>query len=96
MKATAQPQINVNVSNVNTNTNTNSFGGIVYKQRKKWTAFFLCLFLGYLGIHRFYVGKSGTGIIWFFSAGFFGIGWIIDLILILIGSFRDKAGMPLI
>ena len=85
-----QPVINV----VNTNTNVNkNFGGYIHKS--KWVAFFLCLFLGYFGAHRFYVGKIGTGIIWLFTFGFFGIGWILDLIFILFGGFRDKAGQPL-
>ncbi len=84
-----QPIINV----VNTNTNVNSVG---YIHKKKWVAFFLCLFLGPLGIHRFYVGKIGTGIIWLFTVGFFGIGWVLDLIFILFGGFKDKAGQPLL
>lgn len=53
----------------------------------------LAIFLGYLGIHRFYVGKVGSGIIWFITAGFFAIGWIYDIIKILSGTFTDGAGL---
>ncbi|HBA63907.1 MAG TPA: NINE protein [Lachnospiraceae bacterium] len=60
--------------------------------KSRLIATLLCLFLGCLGIHRFYVGKVGTGIIWFLTLGFFGIGVLIDLIMILLGSFRDKMG----
>lgn len=93
-KAVSQPQINV--INNNTNTNANINAGMGYIHKKKWVAFFLCLFLGGLGAHRFYVGKAGTGIIYLFSGALFGIGWLIDLILILVGGFHDRAGQPLI
>lgn len=53
------------------------------KAKNKWVAFLLCFFLGYLGIHRFYEGKIGTGILYFFTGGLFGIGWFVDLIRIL-------------
>lgn len=92
-----QPQQPViNVVNNNTNTNRNYNGGIAYIHKKKWTAFWLCLLLGLAGAHRFYVGKVGTGIIWLLSGGLFGIGWFLDLIVILCGGFRDKAGQPLV
>jgi len=67
-----------------------------YVHKKKWVAFFLCLFLGEFGFHRFYVGKIFTGIIWLLTLGLCGVGWILDLIVILCGGFKDKAGQRLI
>ncbi len=55
----------------------------------------LCIFLGIFGIHHFYVGKVGMGILYFFTFGLFGFGWIVDIIRIVCGVFRDRDGLPL-
>ena len=56
----------------------------------------LCFFLGGLGVHRFYVGKIGTGILMIFTLGGLGIWLIIDFVMILTGSFKDKEGKDII
>lgn len=55
----------------------------------------LCFFLGTFGIHRFYVGKILTGILMILTLGGFGIWTLIDLVMIIVGSFKDKDGLPL-
>ena len=57
-------------------------------------AFLLALFLGFLGAHRFYVGKVGTAVLMIITLGGLGVWWLIDVIMILLGGFRDKAGLP--
>lgn len=52
----------------------------------------LCFFFGVLGIHRFYVGKIGTGILQLLTLGGLGIWALIDFIMIVVGSFTDKQG----
>ena len=60
---------------------------------KEWlVTILLCFFLGIWGIHRFYVGKIGTGILMIFTLGGLGIWYLIDLIMIALGSFRDFDG----
>lgn len=81
----ATPNIVINNSNVNSNTNTNTNGGVVVvgRQKNKWVALLLCIFLGVVGAHKFYEGKTGMGILYLFTMGLFGIGVLIDLIVLL-------------
>ena len=86
IKKEATPQIIVNNTNDNTNANvnTNVNANMVGKKAcNKWVAFLLCFFLGYLGAHKFYEGKIGMGILYIFTFGLFGFGWLIDTITLL-------------
>ncbi|ACN83105.1 TM2 domain-containing protein [Brachyspira hyodysenteriae] len=53
------------------------------------------LFAIFLPVHRFYVGKIGTGILYWLTAGGFGIWYIVDIVLILLDQFTDKEGRKL-
>jgi restriction system protein len=76
------PQYNPNVIINNANTNVNS--AMYYGRRKdKWVAVLLCLFLGIFGAHKFYEGKIFMGLLYLFTGGLFGIGAIIDFIVLL-------------
>lgn len=96
--AAAQPTINITNANTNTNANMNVNAGIAGPRKSKTVALILCIlgFFGLAGIHRMYVGKVGSGVLHFFTAGFCMIGTIIDLIAILSGGFRDSYGQPLV
>ena len=52
----------------------------------------LVLLTGFLGGHRFYAGKVGTGLLFLLTGGFLLIGWIIDIFTVLFGNFTDKTG----
>ncbi len=67
----------------------------IANKKSRTVAFFLCLFLGSFGAHRFYVGKIKTAILYVFTLGLFGIGWFVDIILIITGNFKDKDGILL-
>lgn len=60
------------------------------------TALLLCLFLSPFGVHRFYVGKIGTGVLMLLTAGGLGIWALIDLVFIACCQFKDKEGRYLI
>ncbi len=63
--------------------------------KSRGIAFLLCFVFGIWGVHRFYVGKIGSGIMFLLTAGWCGIGWLVDVIAIVSGTFRDKEGLLL-
>lgn len=78
-----EPQIIINnnvVNNITQNVAPQTNGK---RAVNKWVAFLLCFFFGLFGIHHFYEGRAGLGLLYLCTCGFFGIGVIVDLILIL-------------
>jgi thiol:disulfide interchange protein len=69
-------------------TNETKGGG----DRSWLVALLLCFFLGGLGLHRFYLGYNGLGLLMLFTGGFFGVLWLIDFFRILIHSLKPKNG----
>ena len=69
-----------------------SRSGVEVSEKSRLAALLLCLFLGWLGVHRFYVGKVGTGVLMIFTVGGLGIWTFIDLIMIIVGGFKDVDG----
>jgi hypothetical protein len=64
---------------------------------KDWlTTLLLCIFLGGLGIHRFYTGHTGIGVVQLLTLGGCGIWALVDLIMIVVGSFKDSTGKLLV
>jgi TM2 domain-containing membrane protein YozV len=60
--------------------------------KSKIITLLLCIFLGYLGIHRFYTGYAWLGILYLLTGGILGIGILVDLIFIIIGGYEDVDG----
>lgn len=65
-----------------------------HKSRR--TALILCLFLGMIGVHYFYVGRIGRGMLALITMNFFVFGWFADIFSILLGKFKDQYGNALI
>lgn len=78
----SQPQIVIN----NANTNTNVSNGQGGRAKSKWAALLPCFFFGAIGAHKFYEGKIGMGILYFFTGGLFLIGVIVDFTRLLFRS----------
>jgi TM2 domain-containing membrane protein YozV len=64
--------------------------------QKDWlTTLLLCIFVGFLGVHRFYTGHIAIGVVQLLTFGGCGIWWIVDLIMIATGTYTDSNGFPL-
>ena len=88
------PNIVINNSSnatVNTANNVGALNGMI-SDKSKIAALLLCLFGGTLGLHQFYAGKIGMGILYICTAGLCGFGALIDFFLVLFGKFRDQYG----
>ena len=64
-------------------------------KKSAMATFILAFFGGEFGLHRFYVGKWGTGILYLFTGGLFGIGWFVDVIRIALEDFEDCKHLPI-
>jgi TM2 domain-containing membrane protein YozV len=60
--------------------------------KSRMTTLLLCVFAGFLGLHRFYVGRVGSGVLWLASFGLLSVGWIYDLVMVATGEFVDDQG----
>ncbi|WP_419020897.1 TerB N-terminal domain-containing protein [Eubacterium callanderi] len=63
-----------------------------YSEKSYRVTLLLAIFFGTFGIHRFYTGRKLTGVLYLFTFGGVGIGWIVDIILVATGMFLDKEG----
>jgi TM2 domain-containing membrane protein YozV len=64
--------------------------------KSKTTTLVISIFLGELGIDRFYLGYTGLGILKLITAGGAGIWWLIDIIMIATGKMKDAKGNDLV
>lgn len=81
--AQQNPNIVINNTNSNVNTQTAVVGGVPRPPRNKWVALLLCFFLGFLGVHKFYEGKAGMGVLYLLTGGLCGVGALVDFIVLL-------------
>ena len=63
--------------------------------KSRLAALLLCFFLGVFGAHRFYAGRYLMGVVYLFTFGALGIGWLVDMVLIILGRMRDRDGLAI-
>ena len=69
--------------------------GVGISPKSRGIALLLCVFFGYFGVHRFYAGRYLMGALYLVTLGLFGIGWLVDILLVLLGRMRDRNGLPI-
>lgn len=60
--------------------------------KNRLTALLLCALIGWLGLHRFYIGRPGSGVVWLLTLGFLGVGVIYDAVMLATGELVDGEG----
>lgn len=78
-KHTSSSVISPNITNDN-------YSSSIVLDKSRTVALILCIFLGYFGIHRFYLGQTGMGLLYLFTVGLFGIGWVVDIVKLCTGK----------
>jgi len=84
-------RVSFDIPTHNQSNNSYSSSGNVSPKSKTITLI-LAIFVGYFGAHHFYAGKIGMGILYLFTYGLFGIGWIRDIIVICKNKYKDSKG----
>jgi len=82
------------ISITNVASNSGAYG-LEVPRKNKMVALVLCIFGGIFGLHRFYVGRTGSGFLYLCTFGVFLLGYVLDLISILTDGFCDRWGRPL-